>query len=169
MEYESLTKTKDANNVRTNDFKEDIQIEEKIAIENIINELKMQQGNIENDSSPWKNLIFNWINIEGEKVNLLSKNRIYEWLYPINFCQISALIIEILNWNVEEILDDRETMMKKIPYKMRMSEKSFIRELKKVQKTLIIKNKVKICENGKIIPMNLTWEERERRIEVQNG
>lgn len=74
MKQISSVKTKETNNKKVNN----IQIEEKVVIENIIEELKKQQTNIEDNKSPWKNLIFDWINIKEGKVNLLSENRIYE-------------------------------------------------------------------------------------------
>ena len=131
-----------------------IQMEEKAVIEDIIEELKKQQANIENNKSPWKNLIFDWINIKEEKVNLLSGNRIYEWLYPINFSKLSAIILETINWNIDNILDDREETLKSIAIKMRTPIEVFFKELEKIQEILIIQNRAKLCINGQVIVMN---------------
>lgn len=129
-------------------------MEEKAVIEDIIEELKKQQANIENNKSPWKNLIFDWINIKEEKVNLLSGNRIYEWLYPINFSKLSAIILETINWNIDNILDDREETLKSIAIKMRTPIEVFFKELEKIQEILIIQNRAKLCINGQVIVMN---------------
>lgn len=150
MKQISSVKTKETNNKKVNN----IQIEEKVVIENIIEELKKQQANIENNKSPWKNLIFDWINIKEEKVNLLSGNRIYEWLYPINFSKLSAIILETINWNIDNILDDREETLKSIAIKMRTPIEVFFKELEKIQEILIIQNRAKLCINGQVIVMN---------------
>lgn len=150
MKQISSVKTKETNNKKVNN----IQIEEKVVIENIIEELKKQQTNIEDNKSPWKNLIFDWINIKEEKVNLLSGNRIYEWLYPINFSKLSAIILETINWNIDNILDDREETLKSIAIKMRTPIEVFFKELEKIQEILIIQNRAKLCINGQVIVMN---------------
>ncbi len=156
MKQISSVKTKETNNKKVNN----IQIEEKVVIENIIEELKKQQADIEDDKSPWKNLIFDWINIKEGKVNLLSENRIYEWLYPINFSKFSAIIIETINWNIDNILDDREETLNNIAIKMRTPREVFFKELASIQEILIIQNRAKVCVNGQVIIMNQIWEER---------
>ncbi len=150
MEQISLKHSKEVNNKKV----DKIQMEEKAVIEDIIEELKKQQANIENNKSPWKNLIFDWINIKEEKVNLLSGNRIYEWLYPINFSKLSAIILETINWNIDNILDDREETLKSIAIKMRTPIEVFFKELEKIQEILIIQNRAKLCINGQVIVMN---------------
>lgn len=156
MKQISSVKTKETNNKKVNN----IQIEEKAVIENIIEELKKQQADIEDDKSPWKNLIFDWINIKEGKVNLLSENRIYEWLYPINFSKFSSIIIETINWNIDNILDDREEILNNIAIKMRTPREVFFKELASIQEILIIQNRAKVCVNGQVIIMNQIWEER---------
>lgn len=156
MKQISSVKTKETNNKKVNN----IQIEEKVVIENIIEELKKQQTNIEDNKSPWKNLIFDWINIKEGKVNLLSENRIYEWLYPINFSKFSSIIIETINWNIDNILDDREEILNNIAMKMRTPREVFFKELASIQEILIIQNRAKVCVNGQVIIMNQIWEER---------
>lgn len=156
MKQISSVKTKETNNKKVNN----IQIEEKAVIENIIEELKKQQADIEDDKSPWKNLIFDWINIKEGKVNLLSENRIYEWLYPINFSKFSSIIIETINWNIDNILDDREEILNNIAMKMRTPREVFFKELASIQEILIIQNRAKVCVNGQVIIMNQIWEER---------
>lgn len=156
MKQISSVKTKETNNKKVNN----IRIEEKVVIENIIEELKKQQTNIEDNKSPWKNLIFDWINIKEGKVNLLSENRIYEWLYPINFSKFSSIIIETINWNIDNILDDREETLNNIAIKMRTPREVFFKELASIQEILIIQNRAKVCVNGQVIIMNQIWEER---------
>jgi len=150
MEQISLKHSKEVNNKKV----DKIQMEEKAVIEDIIEELKKQQANIENNKSPWKNLIFDWINIKEEKVNLLSGNRIYELLYPINFSKLSAIILETINWNIDNILDDREETLKSIAIKMRTPIEVFFKELEKIKEILIIQNRAKLCINGQVIVMN---------------
>ena len=49
MKQISSVKTKETNNKKVNN----IQIDEKVVIENIIEELKKQQTNLEDNNSPW--------------------------------------------------------------------------------------------------------------------
>ena len=138
----------------TEDEFEKILKNKKNNIEYITEELGKYQKKMQEEKGSWKKLIFNWSNSNEEYVETIEETRIHEWLQGIKFKKISALILEEFNWNIDYILRNREEMLKEIQTKMEITKENFFEELEGIKKTLIVKNRVKICQDGRIIIMN---------------
>ena len=101
-----------------------------------------------------KSPIFKWNQMFKDYVEMIEGTKIYEWLYPIKFKFILALVLEEMQSNMEDILHDRENTLQMICNKLNMSEEKLYSYIEYIQELLIRENKVKISKDCSIIIMN---------------
>ena len=130
-----------------------VKTEEEI-IQEILQTLEEYQKIQNIVESTAKKFIFNWGNATKEYVDYIEESNICDWLQPIKFDVILAIIIEAIQSNIDSVLNNRNRGLKIIQQALKIEKKKFYDSIKSIQKILIDFEKVKVCKDGTVVIIN---------------
>lgn len=127
--------------------------EEKI-IQEILRTLKEYQRMQDTTEKTTRKFIFDWNTVTNEYVDITGDNRICNWLRPIKFNILLAIIIEAMQSNIDDIIDNRNKILQIIQKSLKLKQEKFYESIETIQKILINFGKVKVCKDGRVIIIN---------------
>ena len=82
------------------------------------------------------------------------EDKIEKWLYSIKLRKIEKLIIDSIQMNIEEILENRNSGLRRIYMDLNIESEEFYQYIENIKQKLIEENKVRLCANGNVVIIN---------------
>ena len=82
------------------------------------------------------------------------EDKIEKWLYSIKLRKIEKLIIDSIQMNIEEILENRNSGLRRIYMDLNIESEEFYQYIENIKQKLIEEKKVRLCANGHVVIIN---------------